>query len=112
MEESCAGCRFFLDTGEPTGICRRYPTDVDKLVTEWCGEFKPARNVAAEMLETDVHSLFLDHALTALVRAKIRTLGQLLETPRTEIRQPNGTIDMKGIQQIVSRLAELNIGGW
>lgn len=52
MEESCKSCRFFLDTDEGAGVCRRHPAVPvavgDQVYSHfpvmldsgWCGEYK------------------------------------------------------------------------
>ena len=49
--ETCAGCRFSTEirratpreapTDEPITLCRRYPDQIDKDPSDWCGEWKP-----------------------------------------------------------------------
>lgn len=42
--EHCSDCRFFVNH-EYMGVCRRYPTHVNRSKNEWCGEF--ATNLVA-----------------------------------------------------------------
>jgi hypothetical protein len=41
-EESCETCRFFQKPPSRMshGDCRRYPHNLGKLLTEWCGEYR------------------------------------------------------------------------
>ena len=40
--EHCSDCRFFVNH-EYMGVCRRYPTHVNRSKNEWCGEFSLAK---------------------------------------------------------------------
>ena len=37
-KESCNSCLFFVD-GERMGICKRFPSAVNKPKDDWCGEY-------------------------------------------------------------------------
>lgn len=37
-KESCNSCRFYFGDNR-LGICKRYPTEINKNATNWCGEF-------------------------------------------------------------------------
>lgn len=38
--QHCSDCRFFVNH-EYMGVCRRYPTHVNRSKNEWCGEHSP-----------------------------------------------------------------------
>ena len=44
-KECCNSCLFFVN-GERMGICRRFPSAVNKPKEEWCGEFAVAQKAA------------------------------------------------------------------
>ena len=50
-EIHCKSCKFFQ--GNALGVCLRYPEQVGKAETSWCGEFV-AKKQQAEMLELPV----------------------------------------------------------
>jgi hypothetical protein len=37
-KDFCNSCRYF-SAGERIGICKRYPTHINKSKDDWCGEF-------------------------------------------------------------------------
>lgn len=39
MADTCSTCRYFAP-GKPTGLCHRYPMQIVKLPSQWCGEYK------------------------------------------------------------------------
>ena len=47
--ESCNGCLFF-SLGERMGICKRFPTAVNKSNEDWCGEWQIKESLAIEAM--------------------------------------------------------------
>lgn len=41
----CRYCYYFRQTTNTEGICRRYPTFVDKRIRQKCGEFKRIKSL-------------------------------------------------------------------
>lgn len=39
--KNCKACDYFVDTGNPIGICQRYPQYQSRSPNERCGEFLP-----------------------------------------------------------------------
>ena len=36
---NCNTCLYYLDSGGPIGVCRRYPQFQNRSKMEWCGEY-------------------------------------------------------------------------
>jgi hypothetical protein len=49
-QPTCETCRFFFPLTDPQGVCRRYPTFVDRFFRERCGEHKPKTPIVTENL--------------------------------------------------------------
>jgi len=47
--ENCNSCLFFV-LGERMGICKRFPSAVNKSNDDWCGEWRIAQSLALEAL--------------------------------------------------------------
>jgi len=47
--DSCNSCLFFV-LGERMGICKRFPTAVNKSNDDWCGEWRLEESLALEAL--------------------------------------------------------------
>ena len=48
-KDSCNSCLFF-EVGERMGICKRFPSAVNKSNEDWCGEWRIAQSLALEAL--------------------------------------------------------------
>jgi len=48
-KDNCLSCRFFSQ-GERMGICKRFPTSVNKSNEDWCGEFDAIINVPLQAM--------------------------------------------------------------
>ena len=48
-KECCNSCLFFVN-GERMGICKRFPSAVNKSNDDWCGEWRIAESEALEAL--------------------------------------------------------------
>jgi hypothetical protein len=48
-KDSCNSCLFF-EIGERMGICKRFPSAVNKSNDDWCGEWRIAQSLALEAL--------------------------------------------------------------
>ena len=48
-KDSCNSCLFF-EVGERMGICKRFPSAVNKSNDDWCGEWRIAQSLALEAL--------------------------------------------------------------
>ncbi|CAB5212809.1 hypothetical protein UFOVP192_59 [uncultured Caudovirales phage] len=48
-KDTCNSCRFF-SVGDRMGICKRYPTAVNKSNEDWCGEWELADSVALDLM--------------------------------------------------------------
>jgi len=48
-KETCNSCRFF-SVGERMGICKRFPSAVNKSNEDWCGEWQIAESAALEAM--------------------------------------------------------------
>jgi len=47
--ENCHSCLFFV-LGERMGICKRFPSAVNKSNDDWCGEWRITQSLALEAL--------------------------------------------------------------
>jgi len=47
--DNCASCLFFV-LGERMGICKRFPSAVNKSNDDWCGEWRITQSLALEAL--------------------------------------------------------------
>ena len=52
MNKRCANCRFFVRfvdvavdklAWKDDGLCYRFPKEIRKEISDWCGEFKPKK---------------------------------------------------------------------
>ena len=48
-KESCNSCLFFV-LGERMGICKRFPSAVNKSNEDWCGEWRIEPSLALEAI--------------------------------------------------------------
>ena len=48
-KDSCNSCLFFV-VGERMGICKRFPSAVNKSNDDWCGEWRIAESLVLEAL--------------------------------------------------------------
>ena len=48
-KESCNSCLFFV-LGERMGICKRFPSAVNKSNEDWCGEWRISESEALEAI--------------------------------------------------------------
>jgi hypothetical protein len=47
--DSCNSCLFFV-SGERMGICKRYPSAVNKSNEDWCGEYRLEESEALDRM--------------------------------------------------------------
>lgn len=46
LERICKYCTFIIKSKKDrpnNGVCRRYPEQIMKHLTDWCGEYKPSK---------------------------------------------------------------------
>jgi len=55
--DSCQSCRFF-SVGERMGICKRFPTSVNKSTEDWCGEWDYPKNHVIEAITSGLTVTF------------------------------------------------------
>ena len=48
-KDTCNSCLFFV-VGERLGICKRFPSAVNKSNDDWCGEFSTPKNAVFEAM--------------------------------------------------------------
>jgi hypothetical protein len=48
-KDTCNSCLFFV-VGERMGVCKRYPSAVNKSNDDWCGDFSAIKNKAIEAI--------------------------------------------------------------
>jgi hypothetical protein len=48
-KDSCNTCLFFV-VGERMGICKRFPTAVNKSNDDWCGEWELTESMALDLM--------------------------------------------------------------
>ena len=48
-KDSCNSCLFFV-VGERMGICKRFPSAVNKSNEDWCGEWQIKESLAIEAM--------------------------------------------------------------
>ena len=66
---NCNTCLYYLDSGGPIGVCRRYPQFQNRSKMEWCGEYV-AKKQHIELLELPV--VEMGNSLTVTVEPKKR----------------------------------------
>jgi hypothetical protein len=58
-KDSCNTCRFF-SIGERMGICKRFPTAVNKSNEDWCGEWLHVKNHVIEAITSGLTVTFTE----------------------------------------------------
>ena len=53
-KDTCNSCLFFV-VGERMGICKRYPSAVNKSNDDWCGEYHPPKNPVFENISYTIN---------------------------------------------------------
>ena len=56
-KDTCNTCRFF-SVGERMGICKRFPTSVNKSNEDWCGEWDYPKNHVIEAITSGLTVTF------------------------------------------------------
>ena len=58
-KDSCNSCLFFV-VGERMGICKRFPSAVNKSNLDWCGEWQPLKNHVIEAITSGLTVTFVE----------------------------------------------------